>query len=231
LAYNIVTASIALGALHFGSHYARTLSKLFHKAHSASGPKEESSETLGKASDSSSQQARHFGLFHMFSIVIGALFYMGALLLYFLGPHSWRHPVTFSLLLGPPGTMLRYALSKLNTGSKLEGKFPIGTFLANMLATAVLAAVYVGQRAPGKDGQTPHLTSTGCDALYALEEGFCGCLSTVSTFASEWTSIKRTRWKWCYVGMSVVLGHLIIMAIVGGVSWSSAGLGPQCIGT
>jgi hypothetical protein len=99
---------------------------------------------LGKASESSSQEGRHFELFHKLSIVIGALFYVGALLLYFLGPHSWRHPVTFSLLLGPPGTMLRYALSKLNTGTRLEGKFPIGTFLANMLATAVLAAVYVG---------------------------------------------------------------------------------------
>lgn len=219
MSYNAVSLAVSLTALHFGGHCARIFYSWTKRLPIRSASKEDPLE-----GSSNSKTGRPGGLFHTISIVLGALFYAGALLLYFLGPRSWRHPVTFSLLLGPPGTMLRYSLSKLNTGTRLECKFPIGTFLANVLATAVLAAVYVGQR-------EPHLTNTGCDALYALEQGFCGCLSTVSTFAVELTSIKRARWKWCYAVSSIVVGHLVVLAIVGGVSWSSAGLGPYCIGT
>lgn len=226
LAYNVVTLAIALAALNFGGHCARKISASADQVSAISDTKKATSD-----SSDDSYARRHLILFHTVSIILGTLFYVGAILLYLLGPRSWRHPVTFSLLLGPPGTMLRYALSKLNSKSRFEGKFPIGTFLANMLATAVLAAVYVGQRAPGKGSQSPNLTVTGCDALYALEGGFCGCLSTVSTFAVELTSIRRARWKWFYAGTSVVVGHLIVLAVVGGVSWSPAGLGPQCIGT
>lgn len=159
------------------------------------------------------------------AILLGILFYIGALLLYFLGPHSWRNSVTFPLLLGPPGTMLRYSLSKLNPKTPFGTKFPIGTFSANILATAVIAATYAVQRAPGSSSS---LGVTGCHAMNALSAGFCGCLSTVSTFAVEASTIKSNRWRWSYVLGSVVLGHLIVLTIVGGTSWSSAGLGPSC---
>jgi CrcB protein len=53
-------------------------------------------------------------------------------------------------------------------------------------------------------------------------------LSTVSTFAVETRTIDRKRWKMIYVLSSVVLGHLLVLAIVGGVKWSREGLGPFC---
>jgi CrcB protein len=186
-------------------------------------------DNLDEADTDSAESARlRSNYIDLLCALIGIVFYAGALLLYFLGPHAWRHSVTFALLLGPPGTMLRYALSKLNAKLRWQGRFPIGTFIANMLATAVLAGVYAGQRSPGKGGRTSSLTVTGCNALYALQQGFCGCLSTVSTFVVEVKSIQRTRWKWIYAGGSVLLGHLLILAIVGGVSWSGAGLGQTC---
>jgi CrcB protein len=221
-----VTAAIAVAALSFGKHCSQNLYSWYTSSRRSRSDSLSKDEAKAQPSSDSSLSA-YTRAYHMISIAFGILFYAGALLLYFLGPRSWRHPVTFALLLGPPGTMIRFALAKLNTRPAFEGKFPVGTFLANMLATAILAAVFVGQRAPGKGGRTVSLDGTTCNALYAIEEGFCGCLSTVSTFAVEMRSIKA-RWKWIYVGASILTGHLIVLAIVGGVSWSSAGLGPSC---
>ena len=217
-----------MAALSFGKHCSRNIYSWYT---SLRGSHTESSLSKGEEKTETNglfRTPQYTGTFHMLSIAFGILFYVGALLLYFLGPRSWRHPVTFALLLGPPGTMIRFTLAKLNTRPTFEGKFPMGTFLANMFATAILAAVYVGQRAPGKGGRTVSLDGTTCNALYAIEEGFCGCLSTVSTFAVEMTSIRSSKWKWIYVGSSIIFGHLIVLAVVGGVSWSSAGLGPSC---
>lgn len=145
-------------------------------------------------------------------------------MIYFLGPIRWRHRVLFALLLAPPGAMLRYFLSKLNTLKPINGRFPLGTFLANMIATLLIAGVYVAQRRPSAS------IPVRCDALYAIQQGFCGCLSTVSTFANELVSIKKRRWRWVYLFTSVIFGHLLVLAVVGGVRWGP-GYGEACRGT
>lgn len=155
------------------------------------------------------------------AILSALLSYLAALLLYFLAPRTWRYRVTFSLLLAPPGAMLRYLLSRLNTLPSV--KFPIGTFIANMVATLIIAGVYAAQRRPSVD-------TLRCDGLHALQEGFCGCLSTVSTFAVEITTMKSMKWRWIYLWTSVVLGHVFVLAVLGGVKWGE-GIGPACVGS
>ncbi|EKD02107.1 hypothetical protein A1Q2_03609 [Trichosporon asahii var. asahii CBS 8904] len=119
--------------------------------------------------------------------------------------------------------MLRYALSKLNARPGFENRFPIGTFIANIAATLIIGGVFAAQRRPG-------VGVVRCDALYALQQGFCGCLSTVSTFAVEARSIKGKRWKLLYVLGSVILGHVLILGVVGGVGWTQ-GYVPVCFGS
>lgn len=230
LAYSIATWAIALTCLHFGKYVSRQLPSALRTKTLRNQQSAKSSVDLAKSPPSSSllpplrrARAGNFTL-DALCIVISLLFYVGALLLYFLGPVHWRSIVSFSLLLGPPGTILRFLLSKFNTKDPFIDRFPIGTFVANMLGTAVLSATYVGRRA---NGQTD-MSITTCNALYAIDTGFCGCLSTVSTFAVESRSIRGNRWRWFYVFGSVILGQLIVLAIVGGVKWSSTGLGPTC---
>lgn len=74
---------------------------------------------------------------------------------------------------------------------------------------------------------TARMLQIRCNALYAVQQGFCGCLTTVSTFVVEVRAIRGKRWKWMYVGSSVILGHLAVLVTLGAVGWSQ-GLGPMC---
>ena len=152
--------------------------------------------------------------------------YLVALLVYFLGPHGWRHKATFPMLFSPPGAILRFSLGRINVRSPFIDRFPLGTFIANMVATLVVCGTYVGMRFTGAGGLLVG-GMTRCNALWGIEQGFCGCLSTVSTFVVEARAIKSKKWKWIYVGGSVVLGHLFALAVVGGTRWSR-GLGEVC---
>lgn len=198
VAYSVVTFAVALASLRFGEYVSSSL------------PKPPVKRTKGHVLD-------------IVTIAVAVAFYAGALLLYFLGPLSWRKIASFPILLGPPGAMLRFYLARFNVQPRFLDRFPLGTFIANMLATSVLSATYVGSRAIGQAG----ISATTCNALYALNEGFCGCLSTVSTFVVESRTVRKHRWRWIYILGSVILGHLIVLAIVGGTKWSR-GLGPTC---
>lgn len=225
LAYSFSTLAVAFGCLVFGQlsglairNWLATIRS--RRRHSAD------SYTLSEKANREIQRKnyRTAVVFDSVCIALACAVYAGALVAYFVGPQRWRPDVAFALLLGPPGAILRFVLSKLNSRGKFLDRFPMGTFIANILATGIVSASYVVQRT----GYRTDLTITGCNAMIALEQGFCGCLSTVSTFAVETRTIDRKRWKVIYVLASVVLGHLLVLAIVGGVKWSKEGLGPFC---
>jgi len=108
-----------------------------------------------------------------------------------------------ALLYSFPGTLLRYTLSiRLN-----NPRFPTGTLTANLFGTALLAAFYALQHA------TNNVNGDACVALQGLSDGFCGCLTTVSTFALEVRSAK-TRTAWVYVVISVVAAQMLCVTIL-----------------
>lgn len=72
----------------------------------------------------------------------------------------------------PAGALARWYLSFYN------GKwphFPIGTYIANVFATAFIAVLALLQSGV-------FLMPIACQVVQALQDGFCGCLSTISTF-------------------------------------------------
>ncbi|THV08485.1 hypothetical protein K435DRAFT_642022 [Dendrothele bispora CBS 962.96] len=139
----------------------------------------------------------------MFSI----LMYAAVFPAYFRLPEDYRHQATAALLFAFPGTLTRYLLATyLNPLLKF---FPMGTFVANIGGTAMLAAFRVIQGI-----QNSHISSNACSILQGLDDGYCGCLTTVSTFAVEVLALKgwsRVR----YVLMSWVLGQLLFLVILG----------------
>ncbi|KAI0921847.1 hypothetical protein AcW2_006699 [Taiwanofungus camphoratus] len=130
---------------------------------------------------------------------------------YFRMSPAFRHQATAALLFSFPGTLTRYALSiGLNPRLRL---FPLGTFAANMFGTALLGAFTVLQSTRGPPG------GTACAVLRGLSDGYCGCLTTVSTFATEVAALEDKK-SWLYVAISVVTAQLLLLVIMGSSYWA-----------
>ncbi|CAA7259822.1 unnamed protein product [Cyclocybe aegerita] len=143
--------------------------------------------------------------------LVSVLVYAATFLTYFLLPESYRHQATAALLFSFPGTLTRYLLSiALNQRIKA---FPLGTLAANTLGTALLAAFHVIQST-----SNPH-SQNACSLLQGLIDGYCGCLTTVSTFAAEIRDLAGK--KACrYALLSWVLGQAMMVLIFGSAIWT-----------
>ncbi|KAK7060584.1 Origin recognition complex subunit 2 [Paramarasmius palmivorus] len=131
--------------------------------------------------------------------VISILLYAATLPTYFRLSPRFRHQATAALLFAFPGALTRYILSvKLNP---LVQTLPIGTFTANAGGTALLAAFHVLQAI-----STKPVSPTTCSILQGLGDGYCGCLTTVSTFAAEVIALHRL-WEKTSVRVFVMNHH------------------------
>ncbi|KAF4553816.1 CrcB-like protein [Elsinoe fawcettii] len=159
---------------------------------------------------------------------ITVLFGLGAwlatiLVAIFPGNTVWRGEVLFALVFAPLGTLLRYYLSlELNPRIK---SFPIGTFTVNILGSAILGMAWDLQRVriSGIVGGS----MVGCQVLQGIEDGFCGCLTTVSTWVAEIQGLKRAHaYRYALISMGVGLATMIV--VMGSVRWSIGWELPIC---
>jgi CrcB protein len=125
--------------------------------------------------------------------VLSILMYAATLPAYFKLSPSYRHQATAALLFAFPGALTRYLLSiQLNPRNKT---IPLGTFTANAVGTALLGTFHVLQSTSSPPSQN------ACAILQGLADGYCGCLTTISTFAVEVVTLKSRR-AWFYVLIS-----------------------------
>ncbi|BGP18236.1 hypothetical protein JCM10213_007865 [Rhodosporidiobolus nylandii] len=155
------------------------------------------------------RRLRPQGAFNALALSAGPLFWLGALFLLIFGPASYRSRATFAIVLGPPGTMVRYTISKmLNPRSP---SLPIGTLTINTLAVLIFAVAELLARHPR--GQL------GCAALKGVQDGFCGSLSTISTMAVELRGLKRAQ-SYRYFALSWIAAQLALLVVVGSWVWT-----------
>ncbi|KAG8882942.1 hypothetical protein FRB97_007538 [Tulasnella sp. 331] len=152
----------------------------------------------------------------LFRFVVSAasvLIYALTLLMYFVLSPAYRGKATAALLFSFPGAFTRYYISlKFNP---LRKTLPLGTLAVNTLGTLLLAVFYVSERARGGA-----LSFTSCIMLKGLSDGYCGCLSTVSTFAAELTTLKKWQ-AWRYAALSILVGQVLTVAVIGGAEWGA----------
>lgn len=143
--------------------------------------------------------------------IISVLVYGATFPAYFCLSASFRHQATAALLFSFPGTLTRYVLSiLLNPRFKL---LPVGTLVANEFGTSLLAMFHAlqGLRSPVSPG--------ACSILQGLDDGYCGCLTTVSTFVSE-LRVLGSRKGLLYGTVSIVVGQVLMVLILGSAVWT-----------
>ena len=132
---------------------------------------------------------------------------------------TWRSQALFALVFAPLGCLLRfYASIHLNGRIK---SFPLGTFAVNVFGTAMQAVFIDLQRVPiGGMG--------GCQVLQGMADGFCGCLTTVSTWVAELTAL-RLKHAYFYGMMSVGVALSLFVIITGSLQWKRGFAEPLCM--
>lgn len=131
----------------------------------------------------------------------------------------WRGDALFALVFAPVGCLLRFYVS-LHLNGKIQS-FPLGTFAVNIFGTAVESMLYTMQHVP-MGGRVD------CQVLQGLMDGFCGCLTTVSTWVAELKGL-RLRHAYIYGAVSVATGVSLMVVIMGPVQWSRGFRPPLCL--
>ncbi|MBL7943235.1 MAG: CrcB family protein [Flavobacteriales bacterium] len=105
---------------------------------------------------------------------------------------------------GGAGSVLRYGISLLTSG--IGFRLPVATLLANVMASLclVVAVFYI---------QRQHLSESFYPFLIVV--GFCGGLSTFSTFSWETFALIRTG----HSAMALVNVALNLLFALGGLFW------------
>ncbi|KAF2644773.1 hypothetical protein P280DRAFT_390868 [Massarina eburnea CBS 473.64] len=207
LAVAITEVTVCIAALSFGAHIAIFLRPLLSKI-----PNTNPTRWLNPL-----------------SVLLGFGCWLGAIFLTVWPPRNhWRADVLFALVFAPVGCLLRYLLAlRLNP---LTPNFQLGTFTSNVFGTAVLGMAYVLQRSPlAPAGGAIGGGVLGCQVLEGIIEGFCGCLTTVSTWVAELRALRKNHaYVYGVVSLSVGLGILVI--IMGSVRWTNGFAESICAG-
>lgn len=137
---------------------------------------------------------------------------------------SWRS-WTFACIVSPIACWTRYYVSKL-LNSRIK-RFPLGTLTVNIFATLVLAILNLINRGKISGGGRIVNTVLTCHMLQGLEDGYCGTLSTVSTFVVELYTIKSPQ-SYKYGFVSLAVSYIIMLLILGSYNWSVGLTDPLC---
>ncbi|PGH01249.1 hypothetical protein AJ80_09033 [Polytolypa hystricis UAMH7299] len=213
LAVILITVSLSMSALHFGAHLA-----LFCDPYTPTLPFHFMRKILDRA-----------------IVVLAVGCWLGAIFLAIWPPdrhkgvgETWRGRAVFALVFAPLGCLTRFYVSLLLNAR--VPKFPLGTFVANMLGTAVLGMCFDLQHSTtkvllgspsavgGGGGVVSIAQLTGCQVLRGVMDGFCGALTTVSTWVAEVSSLRLGH-AYRYGTVSVGAALAVLVVVIGPVRW------------
>lgn len=191
----ILTISLSISAFLFGAHLAIGLERVTPHLPSK----------------------RTRAIMDRFAMPLAIGFWLGALFISIFppdrnsgGPEMWRGRATFALVFAPLGVLTRFYVA-LWLNPKLTS-FPLGTFAVNIFGTIILGMCWDLQHVPLGD-------VVGCQVLQGIMDGYCGCLTTVSTWVSELVGLRR-RHAYRYGAASVLVALALLVVIMGSMQWT-----------
>ncbi|XP_062019468.1 fluoride export protein 1-like isoform X1 [Rosa rugosa] len=136
---------------------------------------------------------RHLAVWAVLLVMLGCLWSVSGILVKedFRNDSSETH-LWLACIIGPVGVWIRWFLARLNgrglgkTG--LLKWLPFGTLIANVSAACIMAALATVEKEVNT--KTCNIIVTG------VQFGFLGCLSTVSTFISEFNAMRESKHPW-----------------------------------
>lgn len=151
-------------------------------------------------------------------VLLGFGTWLGAILMAIFPPHNaWRGQALFACIFAPLGCLARYYISlHLNA---FNPSFPLGTFTCNILGTAVLGMAFDLQHARLLGSDVAGGSVIGCQVFAGVMDGFCGALTTVSTWVAEIEGLK-IRKAYVYEAASVGVGLGLLVLVMGTVRWT-----------
>lgn len=165
--------------------------------------------TATAAADSHPSECCHIGL--KGSVFVCVCLWLSVSVLVVVVPctvlHKWD--LVFSVLFAALGTYCRWHLAPLNATLH---NFKLGTFLVNVVGTWLLGGI-VSLQEIYPDGWVHNV-------LIGLGTGFCGCLTTVSTFAVELSGMSL-RSAYTYAITSILVAQVGLILIRGPIQWTT----------
>ena len=118
-------------------------------------------------------------------LIIGYL--LLTIILVFVCKYTDQYHILFSTLFGCAGTYIRWLLGKLDNITARLRQFPLGTFMANMIGSIVLAGISIVKVYVQLNIDVNNIV---IDIITGITTGFCGSLTTVSTFVHQLHSLS-----------------------------------------
>ena len=113
----------------------------------------------------------------------------------------------YSIIFAPFGALTRYVLSII---FNFNSNFPLGTLLANVTGSYILLGMVVIHE------YVRILSPLVKQILISIMQGYCGCLTTVSTFILELDTMKKRRYIYAYV-FTTLLPIQIVYIVLGDI--------------
>ncbi|KAI9481119.1 MAG: CrcB-like protein-domain-containing protein [Benjaminiella poitrasii] len=201
----LVTIAMSLNGLRFGQHVGQWLSEEIEKRRvnfiePKVIPRGFSLQYLTK----SDYLTILFGFLSWLGVIFAAIF------------SHYQKELALACVFAPVGALTRWYLSFYN--GKIPS-FPVGTYIANIFGTIVLAAISIVN-------SSPHVPMIACPVIQGLADGYCGCLTTISTFMVELTTLARKH-SYIYGFFSIVIAQCFMFVMMGSYVWSQ-GVNPSC---
>ncbi|CAL9730360.1 fluoride export protein 1 [Monosporozyma unispora] len=133
---------------------------------------------------------------------------------------------TLGPIFGIVGAFSRYYISTYV--NPLNVRFYLGTFTCNQIAVLLLSFFTMIERGYNSSMTAPIAkTVNACRIVSALGSGYCGSLSTISTFINESYNLKL-HYALFYNVMTYAISYMLLVVTLGAFSWSRGLTEPMC---